>query len=75
MAKFRSTARQTKGIEMTEETEAKKAEPLKSTTPAESREERLSAALRQNLKRRKAQARNRKSDGPADAPDNTDENS
>ncbi len=60
---------------MTEETEAKKAGRPKSTTSAESREERLSAALRQNLKRRKAQARNRKSDGPADAPSNTDENS
>lgn len=60
---------------MTEETKAKKAGRPKSTTSAESREERLSAALRQNLKRRKAQARNRKSDGPADAPNTTDETS
>ncbi|AWZ03291.1 hypothetical protein RHODOSMS8_03794 [Rhodobiaceae bacterium] len=60
---------------MTEETEAKKAGLPKSTAPAESREERLSAALRKNLKRRKAQARNRKSDGPADAPNTTDETS
>lgn len=56
-----------------DDTEAKKAGPSKSGKPAESREDRLSAALRANLKRRKAQARNRKSDGPADGPNDTGE--
>ncbi|WOF72948.1 hypothetical protein QMT40_000573 [Parvibaculaceae bacterium PLY_AMNH_Bact1] len=40
------------------------------TSPADSRDERLSAALRANLKRRKAQARSRKSDAPGNGPDN-----
>ena len=56
--------------EMTDETERHK-----SPASAESREERLSAALRENLRRRKAQARNRKSDRPTDAPNNANESS
>jgi hypothetical protein len=60
---------------MTDNTEADKAGSPRSPKPAESREERLSAALRQNLKRRKAQARSRKYDLSTEAPNNSDENS
>ncbi|MCE7999715.1 MAG: hypothetical protein HEP70_12715 [Rhodobiaceae bacterium] len=58
-----------------DDTKAEKTGPSKSTKPDESREDRLSAALRANLKRRKAQARSRKSDGGADGPNNSGESS
>ena len=62
-------------IEMTDETDHKKSSDAgpkgqtgqKTSSSAESREERLSAALRANLKRRKIQARGRKSELDQDA--------
>ncbi len=55
---------------MTEDTEHK-TEPSGSakSRQAESRGDRLSAALRENLKRRKAQARRRKAETPSDMKD------
>ena len=64
-----------KGAEMTAKEDAKKRGGPKAVKSAESREDRLSAALRANLKRRKAQARSRKTDELSNDLGKTDESS
>jgi hypothetical protein len=47
-------------------------EPPQKRCPAAARQDRLAAALRANLARRKTQARRRSTDKPTEKPDKTD---